>query len=68
MTNGKLLTTKGQLSTKMAGVSTMTKFRTEQALVASDGRGLNEGSNPPGLAANHDLVRRAADGLRPLAW
>jgi hypothetical protein len=35
MTNGKLLITKGQPSTKMPGVSTMTKFRTEQALVAS---------------------------------
>jgi len=33
--NGKLLTTKSQPSTKMSGVSTMTKFRTEQALVAS---------------------------------
>jgi hypothetical protein len=47
----------------------MTKFRTEQALVASDGSGLNEGSNPLGLAVNrHDLVRRAADALRPVSW
>jgi hypothetical protein len=35
VTNGKLLTTKSQSSIKMSGVSTMTKFRTEQALVAS---------------------------------
>jgi hypothetical protein len=34
MTNGKLLTTKGQPSAKLSGVSTMTKFRTEQIMKA----------------------------------
>ena len=34
MTNGKSLTTKSQPSTEMSGVSTMTKFRTEQIMVA----------------------------------
>ena len=34
MTNSKLLTTKGQPSTKTSGISTMTKFRTEQIMVA----------------------------------
>jgi hypothetical protein len=33
--NGKLLTIKSQSLSKMSDVSTMTKFRTEQALVAS---------------------------------
>src|SRR5579862_8751498 len=35
MSNGKLLKTKGQPSTKMSGVSTMTKFRAEQALIGN---------------------------------
>jgi hypothetical protein len=39
MTKGKLLTTKGEPSTKMPGVSTMTKFRTEQ---------INNGSSSDG--------------------
>jgi hypothetical protein len=34
MTNGKLLKIKGRPFTKMSGVSTMTKFRTEQIMVA----------------------------------
>ena len=34
MTNGKLLITQGQPSTKMSGVSTTTKFRTDQKIVA----------------------------------
>jgi hypothetical protein len=34
MTNGKLLITQGQASTKMSGVSTTTKFRTDQKIVA----------------------------------
>jgi hypothetical protein len=44
--NGKLLTIKSQPLSPMSDISTMTKGRAEQALVARLTRGLNEGSNP----------------------
>jgi hypothetical protein len=44
--HGKSLTIKSRTPTRVSGISTMTNFRAEQALVARVNRRLNKGSKP----------------------